>query len=146
MVRVMREREIDAPAELVYQILADYRQHHPNILPSAFSDFVVEEGGVGEGTVIRFAVTTGGRTQRFHQRIDEPEPGRVMREVDIDGDMVTAFTVTPLGERSHVRMETTWTSSGLRGLIERFLAPMLLKPVYDQELGKLQEYAQRQVA
>jgi hypothetical protein len=145
MVRVAREREIDAPAELVYRIIADYRQHHPNILPSAFSDFVVEQGGVGEGTVIRFAVTTGGRKQRFHQRIEEPEPGRVLQEVDVDGDVVTTFTVTPQGERSHVRMETTWTSSGLRGLVERFLAPMLLKPVYDQELGKLQEYARSQV-
>lgn len=141
MIGAARERVLDAPAEVVYRVIADYREHHPRILPPAFSDFVVEEGGVGEGTEIRFAMTTAGRTQRFHQRIEEPEPGRVLREVDIDGDVATTFTVTPNGERSHVRIETTWSSAGLRGFMERLVAPMMLKRVYDDELNRLEAYA-----
>ena len=45
------ERTIDAPAAHVYELIRDFRQHHPNFLPSAFSDFQVEVGGVGAGTV-----------------------------------------------------------------------------------------------
>ena len=52
-ISVSAEREIAAPAKRVYRILADYQQHHPRILPNAFSGFRVEEGGIGAGTVIR---------------------------------------------------------------------------------------------
>jgi hypothetical protein len=145
MIRASREREIDAPAVVVYRVIADYREHHPHILPEAFSDLVVEKGGVGEGTEIRFATTTGGRTQRFHQRVEEPQPGRVLREVEIGGDLVTTFTVTPRGDRSHVRIETAWAGKGLRGMVERLVAPMALKRLYDDELDRLEAYA-RQLA
>lgn len=51
-VEASAERTIDAPAEQVYGYLAD-THHHPRFLPPAFSDFTVEEGGAGAGTVIR---------------------------------------------------------------------------------------------
>lgn len=140
-IHVSANRLIAAPAERVYRILADYRQHHPRILPPAFSGFSVEQGGVGTGTVIRFNVSIGGRTQGYHQRVDEPEPGRVLRESDIDGDGHTRFTVTPVGTESHVSIETTWRSSGLRGLVERLVAPRLLRPLYRNELDRLDIYA-----
>ena len=44
------------PTETVYGYLADMREHHPRFLPSSFSDFEVESGGVGQGTIIRFKV------------------------------------------------------------------------------------------
>jgi len=141
-VSVTVERDIAAPTDRVYRILRDYREHHPHILPPAFTSFAVEDGGVGEGTVIRFAVRTGGRTQRFHQRIEEPDPGRVLREVDIDGDLATSFTVVPDGAGCRVRIETTWPAKGVQGLIERLLAPRLLRPVYTGELANLERYAQ----
>jgi hypothetical protein len=71
-VEASAERTIDAPAEQVYGHLADMHQH-PRFLPPAFSDFKVEEGGVGAGTVTRFAVTAGGRTRNYLMRIAEPE-------------------------------------------------------------------------
>lgn len=44
---------IDAPPEVVYAILADYRADHPAILPKQyFAECAVEEGGQGAGTVI----------------------------------------------------------------------------------------------
>ena len=49
--RVVVERVVGAPAELVYRCIADFDRHHPRFLPPAFSQFRVEEGGVGAGTV-----------------------------------------------------------------------------------------------
>lgn len=140
-VSVSAERRISAPADRVYRILADYRKHHPRILPPAFSDFTVEEGGVGAGTVIRFKVAAGGRTQTFHQRAEEPEPGRVLRERDIDGTRVTTFTVTPDGEGCVLNIETTWPAVGVRGVVERLLAPRMLRPIYEDELDRIAAYA-----
>jgi len=139
-ISIEAEGYIAAPAARVYRILADYRQHHPRILPPAFSGFTVEQGGVGEGTVIRFQVTTGGRTQALHQRVTEPEPGRILREADIDGEVATTFTVTPEGEGCLVRIETAWPARGVRGLIERLIAPRLLRPLYEDELARLDRY------
>ncbi len=46
---------IDAPAQQIYDVLADYENGHPNILPKEhFSDLVIESGGKGNGTIIRF--------------------------------------------------------------------------------------------
>src|ERR1700731_3655652 len=51
IIHVTAEREVGAPAESVYHYLSDMREHHPNFLPPAFSDFAVETGGVGAGTI-----------------------------------------------------------------------------------------------
>ncbi|HEV2073714.1 MAG TPA: SRPBCC family protein [Thermomicrobiales bacterium] len=135
------EREIAAPDERVYRTLADYQQHHPRILPDAFSGFRVEQGGIGTGTVIHFEVTVGGRTESYHQRIEETVPGRVLREVDFDGSRATTFTVTPAGDRCHVRIETNRHTGGIRGLVERLVAPRLRRPLYEDELDRLDRYA-----
>lgn len=138
------ERDIAAPADRVYRIIADYRNHHPHILPPAITNLIVEEGGIGAGTVIRFKVTTAGRTEDYHQRVEEPEPGRVLVERDLDRDTATTFTVTPAGAGAHVRIETTWTVSGIRGAIERLVAPRLLRRIYTDELDRLERYARAQ--
>ncbi len=142
MIRILAERDIAAPADRVYRILADYNSHHPHILPPAFTSLIVEEGGVGAGTVIRFTIKAGGRTTAYHQQILEPEPGRVLIEDDLDTDLATTFTVTPTATGCHVRMESVWTPHGLQGLVERLLAPRMLRPIYLQELALLEQYAQ----
>ncbi len=140
-VNVRAGREVAAPAPVVYRVLADYRQHHHRILPPQFTNYVVEEGGYGEGTVVSFTTTIGGRSQHFRDVISEPEPGRVLRESDRSGK-VTTFTVEPRGERSLVQIDSVIpTSGGLRGAIERFLIPRMLAPVYTDELDRLEAYA-----
>jgi hypothetical protein len=62
---VAAERTVGAPADKVYGVLADYRQHHPNILPPAFADYAVKQGGTGAGTVVVFAVKTAGRRRHL---------------------------------------------------------------------------------
>ena len=39
---------VTAPAKRVYDILADYHNGHSRILPAAFREFVVEQGGPEE--------------------------------------------------------------------------------------------------
>lgn len=139
--RFTAERTMAVPAEQVYQCIADYRQHHPHFLPDAFSDLVVEQGGVGAGTIIRFHLKAAGRIRGFHQRVDEPQPGRVLTESGIEDDGVTTFTVTPEGDGSRVRIDTTWRSKGIRGFFERLMAPRVLRPLYVDELERLERYA-----
>ena len=136
------ERRIDAPARLVYEYIRDFRAHHPNFLPPQFSDFEVETGGVGAGTVHRFRMTLGGRTAAYRVRVGEPEPGRVLIESDPSRCMLTTFTVDkePSGG-SVVRIDTRWFSDGLQGLVERMVAPRMLRRVYREELLLLDQYA-----
>jgi hypothetical protein len=78
VIQVAAERTVNAPAEAIYGYIRDMNVH-PKFLPPAFSDFQVESGGVGTGSVTRFKVTAGGRTRDYHMTVDEPEPGRVLR-------------------------------------------------------------------
>jgi uncharacterized protein YndB with AHSA1/START domain len=143
-VEASAERTIDAPAGQVYGHLADMHQH-PNFLPPAFSDFQVEEGGVGTGTVSRFAVTAGGRTRTYRMRVTEPDPGRVLVESDADSSLVTTFNVEPQGGKSLVRISTTWDgASGIGGFFERTFAPRAMRRIYLDELDRLNAYARDQ--
>ena len=71
---VSAERTVDAPAGAVYGYIADMREHHPHFLPPAFSDFRVEAGGVGEGTITRFTVTAGGRIRQYRMKVASLSP------------------------------------------------------------------------
>src|SRR5690606_26579640 len=75
---VVRESaEIAAPPNVVYGIIADYREGHPSILPPRwFTHLHVERGGVGAGTVIRFGMKSDGRVREMRAEGVGPEPGR----------------------------------------------------------------------
>jgi len=136
---------VDAPAETVYRYIADMREHHPRFLPPAFSDFRVESGGVGAGTVLHYKVTAGGRTREFRTKVAEPEPGRVLTESDTNSSSVTTFTVSPQGAASRVRISTSWDGAGgIGGLFERMFAPRVLRGIYEDELKRLDAYARGQ--
>jgi Polyketide cyclase / dehydrase and lipid transport len=136
------ERTIDAPAAHIYRLIRDFRVHHPNFLPAQFSDFQVEVGGVGAGTVHRFRMTLAGRTSEYRVRVGEPQPGRVLIESDASRRMLTTFTVDPEPDgRTRVRIHTRWHTDGFAGLVERLVAPGLLRQVYREELRLLDGYA-----
>ena len=133
---------MDAPADTVYRYLADMHDHHPRFLPPAFSDFKVESGGVGAGTVTRFKMTAGGRTREYRMKVDEPEPGRVLTESDMDSSAVTTFTVSPQDGASLVRISTAWDGAGgIGGVFEPMFAPRVLRAIYSDELRRLGAYA-----
>ncbi len=139
---VSAERTVDAPAGAVYGYIADMREHHPHFLPPAFSDFRVESGGVGAGTITRFTVTAGGRTRQYRMAIAEPEPGRVLTESDTGSSMVTTTTVTPRDGISLVRISTAWEGAGgIGGFFERLFAPRVMRGIYADELERLDAYA-----
>ena len=144
---VSAERAIDAPADAVYRYVADMRDHHPRFLPPAFSDFRVESGGAGAGTITRFKVTAGGRTRAYRMQVAEPEPGRVMTESDTESSLVTTWTVTPDGDRSRVRIATSWDGAGgVGGFFERLFAARVMRGIYADELERLDAYVRQQAA
>ena len=120
-VRFAVSAEIAAPAGRAYAVLADYRDAHPRILPTrALRNLVVERGGTGAGTVIRYELL-----------LLEDERGTV-----------TTFTVDPVGPaRSRVTIATEMESPPLRAAVERLLLPRLLSPVYREEIANLERVA-----
>jgi len=139
------ERTIAAPADELFAYVADFRTHHPRILPPAFQDFTVESGGVGLGTVTSSRFTLGGTTETVRTRVVRVEPGRLIEETVETRPMTTTFRFLPGGDLTTVRIETTWTPrSGVRGLLERLFAPRMLTRVYEDELGRLDAYAASQ--
>ena len=141
-VHAAAEGDVGAPAEAVYGYIADFREHHPKFLPDAFSNFQVETGGVGAGTITRFRTTAGGRTREYRMVVAEPHPGRVLTESDTGSTFVTTFTVTPKGAASSVRIESSWQGAGgVGGFFERLFAPRVLRKLYLDELARLDAYA-----
>lgn len=143
--QIQASSQIQAAATVVYATIADYRNGHPHILPSNFSNLVVEEGGIGAGTRIRFDMTLLGQTQSYRATITEPEPGRVLVEDNgPETGSVTTFTVDPLaqGTAAQVTITTTFTQRpGLGGQIERWLLKLFVPRVYNQELQLLAKVA-----
>ncbi len=139
--------EVQAPAEKVYAILADYRQHHPRILPGAyFTSLTVEEGGVGAGTIFRAEMNVFGSKRALRMRVAEPEPGRALSETDLDTGLLTTFTVTPVdADHCTVTIATQWQPpAGFSGWLEGLTMPGFMRRIYHAELRQLDEYAQTQ--
>jgi hypothetical protein len=137
---VRASAHIDAPADVIYGIIADYRNGHPQILPRKYFEWLeVEQGGRGAGTVIRFQMRVLGQTRVLRAAVTEPEPGRVLVETDTSGDgPVTTFTVEPEGSGSHVTFSTEISSvGGPLGVLERFVLGRVLRRVYARELEQL---------
>jgi len=143
--RIAAEAVIDAPPAAAYAVIADYRDGHPRILPRPpFVSLEVEEGGVGAGTVIRFTMRMLGRTRTMRAAITEPQPGRVLVETDLDGDVVSTFTVEPVedGRKSRITIVTEMNTLGRPlGWLQRRLVTRLLRPVYLREIAQLEAVA-----
>jgi hypothetical protein len=136
------ERRIDAPADVIYHLLADYREHHrpEGFLPPAFSDQEILAGGMGAGTELRYTLTTGGRPRVVTSQITEPEPGRTL--VETAEGILTTFTVEPSTDGGAlVRFDTILDDRGVQGLLTRLFAPRLLAPLYEDELERLEMHA-----
>lgn len=136
---------IPARRERVYSLLANYQDGHPRILPKQFSGLVVEEGGIGSGTVIRFKMTLLGKKQDFRAAVTEPEPGRVLVEIYADPEgTITTFTVdtgnAPADSKVTISTELP-VRSGILGWVEKMFATRLLQPIFRKELENLARVA-----
>lgn len=134
----------------VYAVIADYRLHHPRIVPPEyFPTLEVLEGGVGAGTRTRVEMRVLGTTRVFEQVITEPEPGRILLESDSDGLSTTRFTVDEgdTSQSTHVTITTELLARpGISGLLERLFTSVMLRRIYEMELARLAEYVAQQRA
>ena len=132
---------INALADKIYKIIADYRNSHPLILPKPyFLSLDVEEGGFGEGTIVRFQMRILGQTQNFRALISEPEPGGILQETDISSGVMTRFVVSPLTVGAITKV-TISTELKDRGLVEGFIARAMLQRIYARELDLIASVA-----
>jgi hypothetical protein len=137
---------INAPPERIYRLIADYRDGHPRILPPQLRNLIVEQGGIGAGTVFTCEMRAFGTTRKFRAAVTEPHPGRVLVETLDDGKTITTFTVEPAdqGHAADVTISThTIPRSGILGIVERALSSRFLKPVYENELKLLARATER---
>jgi hypothetical protein len=142
--RIVSSARVAAPADVAYRLIADYREGHPRIVPPKyFSNLVVEEGGYGAGTRFTIDMTVLGKTQHMRAVVEEPQPGRVLIERDLDRGLVTTFEVVPAGASS---CDVTFTTdmprkAGIAGAIEEFITKRILPKIYREELAQLERVA-----
>ena len=135
------ERLIDAPAPIVYHLLADYREHHRpgGFLPPAFERLEITSGGVGAGTEYRLLMAVGGRRREVSTKVSEPVPGHKI--VETGSGIETTFTVEQTIDGAQVRFDTVIDEDGLQGVLNRLFAAWMIRPVYEDELRRLEDHA-----
>jgi hypothetical protein len=145
-VRAVTSRSVAAPAQQVFDAVADYAQVRPQVLPGQFSGFAVREGGVGAGTVAAWTLTaTSKRVRQVLATVSSPG-GLSLVETDANSSMVSTWTVVGAadGASSTVTLETVWQGAGgIGGFFERTFAPKALARIYDELLANLAAYVER---
>jgi hypothetical protein len=138
-VQVIAEHGFSAPADTMRAAVADYAGARKDMLTEHFSDYEVREGGQGAGTVVHWRLqATKKRVRDCLMDVSEPQPGTLV-EADRNSSMVSTWTVGEAGEGSTVRVVTTWQGAGgVGGFFERRFAPLGLRRIYDEMLGKLE--------
>ncbi len=139
-VSLSAERLIDAPADVIYHCIADYREHHrpDGFLPPAFSELEIGRGGLGAGTELRWVIDAG-RRRTVTATVSEPLPGRTLLETG--SGIETTFSVEPTGGGARVRFDTIIEEGGLQGILNRLFAARILGPIYEDELSRLEDHA-----
>lgn len=147
ILRVEQSAIIDAPPAALYGIITDYEVGHQAILPRpAFRSMEIIRGGRGAGTELRLTMKLYGQTYHYHQRVSEPEPGRIIEERDLDTDQVTYFILDPLdnGTRTRVTIASEFPlARGVAGWLMRRTQPGIVRRLYRQELGNLAAYVRQ---
>ena len=144
-VTVTAERVVNGDSERVFAALADYADTRPTMLTENYREYEVREGGRGAGTRVHWKLqATKKRVRDCLVEVSEPEQGRLV-ERDTNSSMVTTWTVRPAeGQRSTVHVETTWQGAGgIGGFFERTFAPLGLRRIYEEMLGKLDAQLQK---
>lgn len=130
-----------APGQ-VFHLLDDYQHGHWRVLPPAFSDYRVLEGGFGAGTRIAFSLTAGGRTSATEGVVTVPDPGRVIVEAYPKEQMVTTFTVDPDGAGARLTIATSIPArTPLTARLEESILRRLLEPIYAEEFALIAQWA-----
>ncbi len=125
---IIETLEIDAPADAVWAVLADYARD-PEWREDV-SEMRPEPPGLAQvGTVTHEVMKVGGRTYRNVGLVEQVQPGRRLAWRTTDGaDARGSRTVESLsGGRCRVTMELHVRPHGLNRLLAPVLRPMLVK-------------------
>ena len=137
---------VNASAKDVYAVLADYENGHPHIMPPKFFDGmrVLKGTGTGEGTRIEACFNVYGQKETLVMDISEPEPGRVLQEIDTKAKNITQFIVEPIDDgRCKVTIRTkVMKSEGIMSFFDTMLTTFVLKRIFDEELKMLDQFMQ----
>ncbi len=135
---------INARPKDVHAVIADYHVGHKAILPQPwFEEMVVEEGGQGEGTIVRLRVNVWRQVRHYRQIVSEPEPGRILVEKDMHSDQLTRFIFEPLneGEQTRITIASQFPiEPGIMGLMQRLTQAPIARRMYRRELNNLAKY------
>ena len=122
----------------VLAALADYETVRPRILPEQYLDYVVVEGGQGDGTVAKWTLQATSKRSR-NVLATVTVVGSKITERDANSTMVTTWTVTPSGTGSEVTTTTDWKGAGgIGGFFEKTFAPLGLRKIQAQTLANLE--------
>ena len=142
-VKASASTSVAAPPERVLELLRDYAAR-PELLTDNYSQYRVEAGGSGGGTVVAFHFAAGGRERDYRLRVEEEEGG-VLRERDQLSSFVNTWTVAAEGPGSRVTLEATWDGAGgIGGVFEGLFAPVGLRRIYAQVLARLVQVVSRE--
>jgi uncharacterized protein YndB with AHSA1/START domain len=138
-IAIEAERTVDAPMELVWRVLRDYRAPRARMLGEPFVGYELREGGIGAGTVIGYRLRVGRHERAFVLGVEEPTPGRQLRERDRHGGLVVTWTLTPGGdgERTVVRVAAELRDPDLERALARGRARRLLRRAHVHLLQRL---------
>ncbi|HSH02572.1 MAG TPA: SRPBCC family protein [Anaerolineae bacterium] len=128
---------IPAPPATVYNFLIDYEKHATILPPQFFKNMTITAGGVGAGTEITVDMEVLGTKHTFHLHVTEPEPGRILKETDLNQGTATTFTFDPHhnGQQTNLTIATDYRRKpGIAGLIESWINPPIARHIYKKEL------------
>ena len=101
-----------------------------------YTQYRVESGGQGQGTVIGYHFAAGGRERDYRLSVVEDDGG--LSERDQLSSFVSRWTVAPDPGGSQVTVEASWQGAGgIGGVFERTFAPMGLKRIFGEMLDNL---------
>ena len=122
-----------APPDRVLAFLRDYSSR-PQILSSHYTAYTVEPGP--DGTVLAYHFAAGGRERDYRLRVEESANGLVER--DELSSFVNEWSVVAAGTGSEVTIASSWDGAGgIGGIFEGLFAPLGLRKIYGEVLGKL---------
>ncbi len=138
-IHVQAEQTVNARPEEVYAFLKDYTKR-PQILTDNYLNYKVEEGGNGAGTIVTYRLHAANRERGYRIQVSDPGTGKTLQESDATSSLVTIWTLAPTenGQKTHVQIASDWEGGkGVGGFFEKTFAPLGLKRIYTEILGKL---------
>lgn len=131
------EATLPVPPAEALTALGDYLETRPAVLSERYTDYAVESGGTGAGTVVTWRLHATEKRVR-HVVADVTTDDTGVTETDRNSSLVTRYDVRADGAGSRVVVTSTWAgATGIGGFFERTFAPRGLARIHDEVLANL---------